>query len=534
MFEDGRVLELDQGRPVPRNLPAEWGDCFVMQSDARPAGVSYDGATRPDAAPAGAEPYVLELTRGEVSITRTDRPGGLPYRRLAEGRSPHSNRRHAWDMVERITERRERSPRGGQTRTYQYDNAGRLARVLYDGGLAETYQYDARGRREREGNGRRGFLERRYVYGPDGRLLAAQLPDGRAIEYTHDQHGRRAEKKVNGRTVERYEWLDRIRLSKAVSDGAKMEFLYSGTRLPDMMVRDGRTYRLHYDQVGSLRVVAAGLGNAVKELVYDSFGNILEDTNPAFRVPIGFAGGLYDPDTNLIRFGHRDYDPDTGRFTALDPLGDAGGDADWYGYCLDDPVNLVDPEGLESSEEHSLWDTIRSATIWGLKPEERGSALGGVMHRELSYATEQEKALSKDDGAASCLSGEGTVFIPGFRLDAGAGACWDSNGQIRGMTHVDTGASNGWGAGVSAGYQATNAKSIDDLSGSSWTTGGSINIPTEIGTIGMGFDKIKGTNYSGVGLSGGLSVGKPNINVEIHTKRQTSWLNGKDDKDEQD
>jgi hypothetical protein len=29
-----------------------------------------------------------------------------------------------------------------------------------------------------------------------------------------------------------------------------------------------------------------------------------------------------------------------------DPLGDAGGDPDWYGYCLDDPVNGVDPLGL--------------------------------------------------------------------------------------------------------------------------------------------------------------------------------------------
>ena len=215
------------------------------------------------------------------------------------------------------------------------------------------------GRREREGNGRRGYLGRRFSYGPDnrllmtrsglactayehdpagfrsakiemgvpganlperttsyhyapdGHLLAAQLPDGRTVEYTHDAQSRRAEKRVNGRTVERYEWLDRIRLSKVVADGVKMEFLYSGNRLPDMMVRDGRTYRLHYDQVGSLRVVSGGLGNAVKELVYDSFGNILEDTNPAFRVPLGFAGGLHDPDINLIRFGHRDYDPDT-------------------------------------------------------------------------------------------------------------------------------------------------------------------------------------------------------------------------------
>ncbi len=51
-------------------------------------------------------------------------------------------------------------------------------------------------------------------------------------------------------------------------------------------------------------------------------------------------------DTGLVRFGYRDYDPRVGRFTSPDPLGDTGGDHDVYDYCVDDPVSLVDPEGL--------------------------------------------------------------------------------------------------------------------------------------------------------------------------------------------
>jgi RHS repeat-associated protein len=35
-----------------------------------------------------------------------------------------------------------------------------------------------------------------------------------------------------------------------------------------------------------------------------------------FTVPFGFAGGLQDKDTGLVRFGYRDYDPDVGRWTA--------------------------------------------------------------------------------------------------------------------------------------------------------------------------------------------------------------------------
>ncbi|MDD3311921.1 RHS repeat-associated core domain-containing protein [Pseudodesulfovibrio sp.] len=64
------------------------------------------------------------------------------------------------------------------------------------------------------------------------------------------------------------------------------------------------------------------------------------------RIPIGFAGGLHDRDLGFVRFGWRDYDTFTDRWTAPDPLGDKGGDPDWYGYCFDDPVNGNDPLGL--------------------------------------------------------------------------------------------------------------------------------------------------------------------------------------------
>ncbi len=83
----------------------------------------------------------------------------------------------------------------------------------------------------------------------------------------------------------------------------------------------------------------------VKAIQYDVFGNMLWDSSPGLRIPLGFAGGLIDPDTGLVRFGWRDYDPDTGRWTVPAPIGDVGGDDDWYGHCLDDPVNAVDPLG---------------------------------------------------------------------------------------------------------------------------------------------------------------------------------------------
>ena len=100
------------------------------------------------------------------------------------------------------------------------------------------------------------------------------------------------------------------------------------------------------DQVGTLKILTDKSGRLVKEIVRDSFGVQQSDSFPDLFMPIGFAGGLTDPDTHLVRFGYRDYDPSTGRFTALDPAKDRRGDGDLYDYCVDDPVTAVDPTGL--------------------------------------------------------------------------------------------------------------------------------------------------------------------------------------------
>ncbi len=102
---------------------------------------------------------------------------------------------------------------------------------------------------------------------------------------------------------------------------------------------------MNYDQVGTLRAVSKEDGTIVKRVEYDAFGNVLSDSNKTLRVPFGFAGGLYDPDTKLTRFEYRDYDAETGKWTAKDPIGFDGGDANLHGYVLQGPVDLVDPVG---------------------------------------------------------------------------------------------------------------------------------------------------------------------------------------------
>jgi RHS repeat-associated protein len=110
-------------------------------------------------------------------------------------------------------------------------------------------------------------------------------------------------------------------------------------------IASGISQFLLTDQVGTLRAVADSTGTIVKRIDYDSFGNIIADTNPSFSVPFGFAGGLHDWDTGLVRFGARDYSPELGRFVAKDPIDFAGGDTNLYAYVTNDPINFNGPVG---------------------------------------------------------------------------------------------------------------------------------------------------------------------------------------------
>ena len=119
--------------------------------------------------------------------------------------------------------------------------------------------------------------------------------------------------------------------------------------VPDYMVRGGTLYRLVTDDIGSVRLVVKGTtGEVIQRIDYDAFGQVISDNNPGFQ-PFGFAGGQYDPDTKLVRFGERDDDAETARWISRDPIGFGGGQGNLYAYSQGDPINLVDPTGLETT-----------------------------------------------------------------------------------------------------------------------------------------------------------------------------------------
>jgi RHS repeat-associated protein len=285
------------------------------------------------------------------------------------------------DQLGRVTQRLETI--GGVTATYNfdYDPIGRLLEVRMNNIVVEAYTYDDNGNRQtattvggavtanyddrdrlvQQGGTTYGYTANgelrtktvgsqttTYTYDPRGSLLSAALPDGRLVEYVIDGRDRRIGKQIDGTLVQGFLYASGQVVAELDGAGNVVStFVYDDGLVPAYMVKGGTTYRLVTDQLGSVRlVVNAATGQIAQRLDYDSWGNVAVDTNPGFQ-PFGYAGGVYDRDTGLVRFGVRDYDPQAGRWTAKDPILFAGGDTNLYGYASQDPVNFTDPTGYK-------------------------------------------------------------------------------------------------------------------------------------------------------------------------------------------
>jgi RHS repeat-associated protein len=152
------------------------------------------------------------------------------------------------------------------------------------------------------------------------------------------------------------QWLYQDQLKPVAEidgSGIVTQFVYgSKPNVPDYMIKTGVTYRILSDHLGSVRLAVdvstpgLTLGQRIAQrLDYDEFGNVLADTSVAFQ-PFGFAGGIYDADIGLVRFGARDYNSYTGRWSSKDPIRFEGGETNLYVYALSDPINAIDPSGL--------------------------------------------------------------------------------------------------------------------------------------------------------------------------------------------
>jgi RHS repeat-associated protein len=189
-----------------------------------------------------------------------------------------------------------------------------------------------------------------YDYDAFGNVRTVSMADGLKIEYVVDAAGRRIGKKVNGKLIQGFLYEDHLRPIAELDGGGKIvsRFGYSAHgNIPDYLEKDGRTYCIIADHLGSPRLaVNISSGEVAQRIDYDEFGYVLRDTNPGFQ-PFGFVGGLYDAQTKLVRLGQRDYDSSTGRWISKDPILFASATENLYAYVANDPVNWKDPSGLD-------------------------------------------------------------------------------------------------------------------------------------------------------------------------------------------
>src|SRR5262249_36051415 len=101
--------------------------------------------------------------------------------------------------------------------------------------------------------------------------------------------------------------------------------------------------------LGSTEALTDGSGTVTATYKYDVFGAVRNSTG-AGSTGFKFTGQQEDGATGLVYLRARLYDPATGRFLSMDPFrGDPSDPASLnrYAYVRNNPIGLVDPDGLE-------------------------------------------------------------------------------------------------------------------------------------------------------------------------------------------
>jgi RHS repeat-associated protein len=282
------------------------------------------------------------------------------------------------DAEGRVTAKTESANAVAHTYAYQYDKDGQLTKVTRDGTTVEQYTYDGDSNRVSRQLGTAtaetatydaqdrltqrgalayqfdgdGFLKQRgtdtFTYSARGELLSATIGT-QTIAYGYDGLGRRIRKTIGTATTQYLYGNPRspLQLTQVRNAAGQLTTLdYDDSGLLVALDRGGSRFYVSTDQLGSPRVISDATGAAVKVLDFDAFGVQTADSSPTFDVPVGFAGGLADPDTGLVHFSFRDYEPASGRWTARDPALFGGRQGNLYAYVGNGPVLARDPTGL--------------------------------------------------------------------------------------------------------------------------------------------------------------------------------------------
>jgi len=240
--------------------------------------------------------------------------------------------------------------RDGVTTSYVYNNRDQLPQED-SAGVVTSYTYDHAGRMETKTNPNGTTT---YGWQDNDRMVSVQGP-GVFVTYSYDAEGRRVGETTTAGTTG---YLIDAQLPYgqviAETDGAgsaTATYVYGLERISQR--RSGNVRFYHADGQGSTRELTDALGNVTDTWRYTAFGSLLARTGTTQNTYL-YVGEAFDPNCGFYYNRARWYNPESGRFSSLDPW-----DADpftpsalhGYLYANASPSNYVDPSGLFSITE---------------------------------------------------------------------------------------------------------------------------------------------------------------------------------------
>ncbi len=132
----------------------------------------------------------------------------------------------------------------------------------------------------------------------------------------------------------------------AAPTAESMRYLY-GPDVDQVLAQEDAAGSVHWhmvDHLGTVHDLVNNAGQVVNHLKYDSYGNVISESNPATSTRYRFTGREFDSETGLMYHRARYYDTLTGRFISEDPIGQSDG-VNVYAYVHNEPISFTDPNG---------------------------------------------------------------------------------------------------------------------------------------------------------------------------------------------
>jgi RHS repeat-associated protein len=447
--------------------------------------------------------YAQRLTQAWTTTASTCQI--TPTQGIVGGTDPYWQT-YTYDLDSDRTSKIDHAATGDTTHTYNYptatSNQPHAVTTVTTGSNTDTYAYDANG--NTTGRTIAGVSQTR-TYDADNRL-ATVVQGGQTTSYVYDAAGNRLISHNADGTTTAYLGADELTQTGTVVHDTR----YYGVAI---RTAAGLTWTItDPNGTGDTAVNATTLTVTHRRL--DPFGN---PRNAAETWPTskGFLDDTNDP-TGTTHIGAREYDPNLGRFTSLDPVleADSPQQLNGYGYAAGNPVTISDPTGLTFDGGDFSWGEVSDGGGGGSVEPGGGStdtAMGednpevdrlfeqSWEHPGPDYRLEQlEEDAASTDAEATAASSESSQarqqniqnrFDPENGTDGGT---TDVNGNNRGGT---TDASGNGGTTDATGNGGTT-----DASGNGGTTDASGNDGT--GTDASNSNStpkiIRGTNAKGL------------------------------------